>query len=438
MIKKPYFERALLEQLKKWVDRREIFAIKGPRQSGKTTLLKMLQDWLKQEKKIKPENIIFITFEDRDILEKFSKDPKEYVKNLAGKKENEKFYFFVDEFQYLENGGQILKLLYDTNENIKFIITGSSSLELTGKTARFLVGRVFSFYLWQLNFQEFLKIKSEQLYNAYKDRNEKFKTFIVKGEYFDVPSEDIFENDFKKMFEEYTVWGGYPEVVKSEDEETKKMVLKNIYDTYITRDIIEMLKITDYSSFKKIVTLLAGQIGNLLNYENLATDAKSYYKETKNYLSILEQTFIISLIKPFYRNKTTELKKNPKNYFIDLGLRNYILGNFQEFSLKTDKGPLVENAAFLQFKFKEENEENAVKYWRTLSKAEVDFVLEQKNEVIPVEIKYSNFKHPEISRSFRSFLNQYKPRKALMLTNGFIGEMKMSDVLIKFVPVWYL
>ena len=173
-----YFPRVLLGLLKKWIDRKEIYAIKGPRQSGKTTLLKMLQEWLINEKKVEPENIIFLTFEDREVLEKFSTNPKTFIGSFIGEKKEERFYFLIDEFHYLIEGGQKLKLLYDLFENIKFIITGSSSLELTGKTSKFLVGRVFSFHLWQLSFREFVYVKSPRLSNYCQERSELVKNFI--------------------------------------------------------------------------------------------------------------------------------------------------------------------------------------------------------------------------------------------------------------------
>ncbi len=262
MSKDQYFPRYLLADLKKWIDRREIYAIKGPRQSGKTTLLKILQDYLIQEKKVNPENIIFLTLEDREILDKFSRSSKEFIRTLIMNKQNERFYFLIDEFQYLVEGGQKLKLLYDLFENIKFIITGSSSLELAGKTGKFLVGRMFSFYLYQLSFEEFIGLKSKQLDNVYQERAKLVRNFITAGKDFRV-EEDIFGDDFKKYFEEYALFGGYPEVAKTEDIETKRIILKNLYDTYITRDIMELLKITDITKFRTILGLLANQTGSL-------------------------------------------------------------------------------------------------------------------------------------------------------------------------------
>ncbi len=432
-----YIQRLLLGELMKWIDRKEILAIKGPRQSGKTTLLKMLKNQLVADKKIMEENIVFITFEERDILEKFSLDPKRYIQSFIGDKQEKRFYFLIDEFQYLPNGGQILKMLYDVFDNVKFIITGSSSLELVDKTAKFLVGRIFFFYLWQLNFAEFIKTKSIQLSNAYQERSDQANNFIAEGKDFSAAS-DIFISDLEKVFQEYAVWGGYPAVVQAPNSETKNIILKNIYNTYIDKDIIELLKISDHSKFKKLISVLSAQIGNLANYNSLSQDTGTYFKKLKHYLSILEETYIISLLKPFFSNKISELKKNPKVYFIDSGLRNYIIGGTGgDLMLRQDLGSIMENAAFSQLKFKEEIF-GEIKYWRTAGKAEVDFVIEKHNEIMPIEVKYATFNSPQITRGFRSFIQEYRPKRALVLTKNFWGEMKLGSCKIKFAPLWYL
>jgi predicted AAA+ superfamily ATPase len=114
-----YLPRLLFDEIIKWLKRKEIIAIKGPRQSGKTTLLLMIQDYLIEKEKVNPKNVIFLTFEDREILEKFSKAPKDFVSSFIRGQKNERFYFLIDEFHYLEEGGQKLKLLYDIFPNIK-------------------------------------------------------------------------------------------------------------------------------------------------------------------------------------------------------------------------------------------------------------------------------------------------------------------------------
>jgi predicted AAA+ superfamily ATPase len=428
-----YLPRLLFDEIIKWLKRREIIAIKGPRQSGKTTLLLMIQDYLIEKEKVNPKNVIFLTFEDREILEKFSKAPKDFVSSFIRVQKNERFYFLIDEFHYLEEGGQKLKLLYDIFPNVKFIITGSSSLEIAGKTAKFLVGRIFSFYLYQFSFEEFIKAKSDQLSYIYEERKNKVIDFILNGKDFKF-TEDIFQEDFRKLFEEYAIYGGYPEVVKAEDVETKKIILKNIFETYITKDIIELLRINNLHKFRNLFTLLANQIGNLINYNSLSSDVQSYFREVKHFISVLEETFIIFLLRPYFSNKITELKKNPKVYFVDIGLRNYAINNFNELDLRGDIGQIVENICLFQLRVR--YSDFPIKYWRTLSKAEVDFILELGNEIIPIEVKYSV--EPKISRSLRNFISEYKPKKVLVITKGFSGEEKINSSLVKFIPAWYL
>ena len=429
-----YFHRTLTDDIEKWLSRREILAIKGPRQSGKTTLLKIIKDYLIQNKKVDPKYIIYITFEDRDNLDAFLISPKDYVKSFISGGENQRFYFLIDEFQYATEGGQKLKLLYDLYENIKFIITGSSSLELTGSTAKYLVGRVFSFYLYQFSFEEFLQTKEKNIFNYYKEKSKLLREFIEKGKEFPEPKE-IFQKDFIKYFEEYVLFGGYPEVIKASDLETKRIILKNIYDTYITKDIIGLLRLADTSSLRTLIVLLANQVGNLLNYHSLAQDAKSYFRQIRHYLSILQETYVIRLLMPYFTNKVNELKKNPKAYFVDTGLRNYIINNYNQLQIRSDTGLLVENAVLSQL---HQRDSEAIRYWRTIGKSEVDFILVKEGQIVPVEVKYSSLKAPEISRGFRSFIEIYKPSRAIVLNKGFWGKLKFKNTLIIFVPVWYV
>ena len=150
----------------------------------------------------------------------------------------------------------------------------------------------------------------------------------------------------------------------------------------------------------------------------------------------MEETYIISLLRPFYTNKATELKKNLKVYFIDSGLRNYALDSFNKIEFRTDAGNLMENTAYIQLRLN--FPESSIKYRRTLAKAEVDFILREEGEIVPIEVKYANMPEPKISRGFRNFILQYKPEKALVLTKGFWGDLKINSSLIKFIPVWYL
>ena len=430
-----YLERILLEELKKWTNRREILAIKGPRQSGKTTLLEMLREWLIKEKGVNEKNVIYLTFEDREILEKFDTNAKEFVKRFI-QNEKERYYFLIDEAHYSKEIGQKLKLLYDTHKNIKFIITGSSSMEIISSTAKFLVGRVFSFELLPFNFYEFLNAKDKSLLKIYSEKNKLIKELILKGKNFDIPKDDIFIKDLLNALKEFLTFGGYPEVVKSRSEEEKKIVLKNIFNTYLEKDIVSFLQITETIKFRKLISTLSSLIGSLINYETLANTCKTYYKDIIRLLDVLEQTYIIRLLRPFHKNLVTELRKNPKIYFLDYGLRNYSINNFIEFELRPDAGKLVENFALNQIKFISEN--LFLNFWRTTAKAEVDFILSDVNRVIPIEVKFQSFKREKISKSLYSFISNYRPKYAIVLTKDFWGEREIKNTVIKFIPLVYI
>jgi len=202
---------------------------------------------------------------------------------------------------------------------------------------------------------------------------------------------DIFLKEFTRLFEQYVTFGGYPAVIKAEDFETKRMVLKNIYDTYISKDVVEFLRVTDAIKYRHIVRTLAVLIGNLINYNEISSTCQTYFKELKRIISILSETYIISLIQPFHRNPMTELKKVPKVYFLDLGLRNYIIDNFNPLDNRTDKGALIENFVFLSVK--NHFPDATTNYWRTISKAEVDFVLRIRDEIVPIEVKYQSLRN---------------------------------------------
>lgn len=324
--------------------------------------------------------------------------------------------------------------MYDTFENAKFIVTGSSSLELSGAMAKFLVGRVFFFELFPFSFHEFLAARDSRLAKIYEERNRCIKDFLLKGKVF--IEKDIFLKEFAPLFNEYVTFGGYPAVIKAGNFETKRMILKNIYDTYISKDVIEFLKISDAFKYRCIARVLATLIGKLMNHNDLSSTCQSYHKELKRIISILSETYIIKLIQPFYRNPITELKKNPKVYFLDPGLRNYITDNFTPIEKRIDAGMLVENFVFLCLR--NNFLDKTINYWRTIAKAEVDFILRPNDYFIPVEVKYQSFTRPKVSRSFRSFIKTYKPERALVVTKDFWGKDKIDDTVIMFVPIYYL
>ncbi len=131
-----------------------------------------------------------------------------------------------------------------------------------------------------------------------------------------------------------------------------------------------------------------------------------------------------------------KLDKNPKAYFLDLGLRNHIINNFNQLEKRADTGALMENFVFLRLR--NSFPDKTINYWRTTAKAEVDFILRPNDELIPIEVKYQTFQKPKISRSLRSFIKTYKPKKTLMITKDSWGHEKIEDTTIMFAPAHYI
>jgi len=399
-----YIRRNLEEILLKYIDNKEILAVVGPRQSGKTTIIKHILS------NIKNKNIKEVSFDNISDLRLFITDVDSFIEKYV----KDTDILFIDEIQHANKCGPQLKYIFDTYKKTKIIVSGSSSVDIAIKCLRYLVGRIFVFNLYPFSFSEFLRYKDENLYNLYVQN--KYKEVILKK--------------INKYLDEYLIYGGYPKVVLAKDKEEKKQVLKNIYNTHALRDIKDIIVLSDDFMFNDLIKALSLQIGNIINYVNLSSLTGFRYKELKRVLNILNKTFICIEIRPFFRNKKKEINKSKKVYFYDLGLRNQVNNNFlEDVSFRSDIGQLHENFILLELI----NNEFEVKYWNSKSNAEVDFIIEKSGKIIPIEVK-STLKKENLSRSFNSFLTKYKPDVGFIATKEFEGEIKKENTSVYFVP----
>lgn len=410
-----YIERKLETTILRYLKDREILAIVGPRQSGKTTMLQKIQSSL--------DKSIFLTFEDAETLNLFEEDIKKFARVYG-----EYRYIFIDEFQYSKTGGKKLKFLFDLYPNLKIIISGSSAIDLTIRAIKFLTGRVFVFNLYQLDFEEFLSFKDNDLLKIYQKFKNDFDPLVGRFTLPPVPNASL-----AVALDEFIVWGGYPRVVRAKSAEDKRLVLKNIYNTYFLRDIKDILGLADDFRLSKLIKALAVQIGQLVEYNELRTLSDYDYLSLKKYLNILEKTFICQIVRPFFRNKRTEIVKNPKIYFFDTGLRNHVVGDFADLGGRDDRGFLYENFIFNELTKREKQ----LNYWRTKNGAEVDFVVSAGDKLIPLESK-STLNEMRLSSSFRSFINQYHPELSLVFNSNFVGKMAVENSVVYFAPHYLL
>jgi len=410
LIPKNYIEREIEKKILSFINDKEVIALCGPRQSGKSTLLKKIGLFLQE--KYGQDNVFFVDFEDEIEKLKFETDPKEYLKFYLRKKN--KVFILLDEIQYVKESGKILKLLYDHYPQVKLIVSGSSSLDV-GKIGQFLVGRVVFFELYPFSFLEFLKAKDKNLYLEYHEK----RFFIEKPKKVD----SLFKDNLRKLLEEYLIYGGYPRIVLEKDEQKKIFLLKNLFSTYVEKDIVKLYGVKYKEKAIILLKYLAEAVGGLLNFNELCQLTNLHFHEVKELISIFEQTYVIKRISPFYKNLVTELKKNPKVYFFDLGFRNLLVDRFN-FS-DDEWGKILENYGFLLYK------EKSLNFWRTTAKAEVDFVLKEKDDLIPIEIK----KTPKISRSLLSFINAYHPKIAVIFNLDKSDSFSRNNTKIFFIPI---
>lgn len=349
-----YIQRNLEGTIRKYLDAPEILAIVGPRQSGKTTMLQHLMKGFPRA--------VSVSFDDQNILAMFEQATDDFI--TAYVRGNS--YLFLDEFQYAKHGGKILKYIHDAHKKTKIIISGSSAVDLTVKAARFLVGRILVFHLPPFNFSEFLTARDPayaKIHRLYALRMQASRKGAII-----VPHPVHVK--FVRLYEEYLLFGGYPRVVLEPDHIKKQELLRNIYNTYFLREVRDILGLVEDYKLQLLMKALALQIGGLISYGELGNLSGFSYVSVKKYVNFLEKTYICIFARPFYRNKRTEIVKNPKVYFFDTGMRNSIVNDFRALRDRPDRGAILENGLAMQFV----KSGVAFNFWRDKKQHEVDFV----------------------------------------------------------------
>ena len=373
-----------LEILKNHLSAPQHSIIIGARQVGKTTMVKQLVDHIRQQQK----SVFFLTLEDPTILKAINEHPENifnFTQLPSSLQKKEKLYIVIDEVQYAANPTNFLKLLYDKYAGkVKIIATGSSAFYIDKNFKDSLAGRKQVFELYTLNFEEFLHFKKQDnLINELKEMHKRKKY------------QSLHIQKMNTLFEEYVIYGGYPAVVLASNETNKKILLKELVNSYMKKDALEA-GIKDSMKFFQLAMLLAAQTGSLVNQHELSNTLGLSVGAIDNYLYILQKTFIVHLLSPKFGSLRKELTKMPKVYFNDTGLRNTLLNNFSRMNDRMDKGELLEN--YVYTRLRKLYGSDALRYWRTADGNEVDFVVEQTiNKGKAFEVKYNDI--------------QYKPSK---------------------------
>lgn len=356
--------RSIQEQIKAHLADQKAIIITGPRQVGKTTLLRSM---FKGE-----DSLLWLNGDEPDIRLKLQNANTSQLKSLIGPHKT----LVIDEAQRIENIGLTLKLIIDNLSDVKVIATGSSSFELANKINEPLTGRK-----WEMNLFGF---SLEELTNHFGSLEE------------------------HRQLENRLIYGSYPDVINNPGKE--EQVLSALADSYLYKDILAWNKVQKSDKLELLLQALAYQVGNQVSYTELGQITGLDNETVENYIRILEQAFIIFRLGPLSRNLRNELKKTRKIYFTDNGIRNAIIKQYNPIKLRNDVGALWENYVINERRKHLNNHQINVNayFWRTHAQQEIDYIEERNGEMDTYEMKWNTTKKWKLPKSFGEAYNVRK------------------------------
>lgn len=331
----------------------------GPRQTGKSTLLQLMNNRLQQP-------VVWWNGDEADIRSLLEKPTSTKLKSLTGKNKT----VIIDEAQRIENIGICIKLMTDNIKGVKVIATGSSSFELANKINEPLTGRKWEYHLYPLSFDEMVRHTS------------------------------LLEE--KRLLHHRMLYGYYPEIVTSPGSEPA--LLKQLANSYLYKDILTWERIQKPDKLEKLVQALAFQMTQLISYNELGQLCGLNAETVEKYINLLEKAFIVFRLPAFSRNLRNELKKSYKIYFYDNGLRNAVINQFNPVGLRNDTGQLWENWFVNErMKFLNNKQKQVSRFfWRTLAQQEVDYIEDANRKITAFECKWNAKAKGGVSRAFNS------------------------------------
>lgn len=404
----PGFERDMLGELMKHLEYKQTIALVGLRRTGKTVLLKQIIARLDAPK----NNICYISFDDIDFQRyETAEELIGYFLEFSDSKRMR--YIFLDEIQKLGNWPDLLKVLYDTEENLKIFISGSSSLELK-KSRETLAGRLLSFHLPVLSFSEFARYFNLQ--------HEASKSEVLRD--YDLRFAAVKEK-YSSLFDAYLERGAFPELLEIEDEE---FIKKYIRESVIEKSVTDIARAagSDEKTIYELLRLLAASNSQLFEVVNLANTLKINRNLASKYIELLEKSFLLRVSYNYTGSVVKQVRSSKKQYCahssIVLALLEYPFS-----ALKTEiSGHLVEAVIA--------NSIEKMAFWRNAQKDEVDII--DKSSMLPIEVKYKSQITGNDLKPLAKFCNEHKIREAFVVTKDMAEERRHGNISITFIPAW--
>jgi predicted AAA+ superfamily ATPase len=343
---KNYVKRAIGD-LDDLIQPGKAIVILGPRRTGKTTLIRHYLESTRYRYRLE-------TGDNMRMNELFSASGFRQIREFAEGYE----LIVIDEAQKIKNIGEGLKILTDYTENLRVIVTGSSSFELLGQIGEPLTGRKITLTLYPFSQKELLGTM-----NRY---------------------------DLKENLESWLIYGGYPEVVTAQNKQAKVRILQELTHAYLLKDILELDRVRNSQTLLDLLRLLAFQVGNQVSLSELSNNLHIDYKTVARYLDLFEKSFVIFSLGGFSKNLRCEITRKKKYYFFDNGVRNALISNFNPVNLRNDAGLLWENFLFME-RLKKRSCERLfanIFFWRTYDQQEIDLIEEREGKLSGYEFKW--------------------------------------------------
>jgi hypothetical protein len=337
--------------------------IYGPRRIGKTTLLK---EYLKKQDTNSAKKIAYFTGDDMRIRELFSSQVRDDILDFSSPYD----IIAIDEAQQIQDIGLGTKIIIDTYPKKEIILTGSSSFDLSNKIGEPLTGRHFTLTLLPISQKEIFASRFE----------------------------------LKNSLEKFLLYGTYPEVLITTETAQKEKILNELVSSYLYKDVLVLDKIKSPDLLRDIAKMIALQLGNEVSLNEIAVSLKTDVKTVARYLDLLEKMFVIKKVRGFSRNLRNEITKKAKYYFLDLGVRNAIIGQFSGLTMRNDVGVLWENFIFMELYKKSVISDSSDNYyfWRTHAGSEIDIIKESRGTLMTFECKWNVKKIPRQPKAFRN------------------------------------
>lgn len=365
------FTRQLQKNIEKRLDSSKAIIMLGPRQVGKTTLIKSI---------IKDKTFLFLDGDDPTVRKTLADINTEQLRSLLGNQT----LLYIDEAQRIDNIGLTLKIIIDQLKNVQVLVTGSSAFELNNQIQETLTGRKWQFELFPFSWQE---LEDEVGY--------------LKAQ---------------QQLETRLVYGFYPEVVTSLGDEQD--ILTEITNSYLFKDILALTGIRKPEVLDKLLRALALQIGSEVSYNELAQTVGVDKNTINTYIELLIQSYVVFKLPSFSKNLRNEIKNNQKIYFYDVGIRNAVIGNFSPLVLRQDIGYLWENFLLAermkQLKYAKSNA--TMYFWRTRQQQEIDYIEVASDQITAFEFKYNPKAKAKIPKTFT---RTYETEVQIITTQNF-------------------